>query len=63
MGKGKGKINNYCKPTYIGNILLEIRFNNLKLKKDNPFLLYSKEVLKILQKKFSFKTKIISQDF
>lgn len=63
MGKGKGKINNYCKPTYIGNILLEVRFNTLKLKKDNPFLMYSKEILKKIQKKFSFKTKIITQDF
>jgi len=63
MGKGKGKINNYCKPTYLGNILLEVRFNTLKLKKDNPFLMYSKEILKKIQKKFNFKTKIITQDF
>lgn len=62
MGKGKGKINDYCKPIYKGNIIAEVRLSK-KLKKKSPFYLYCKNLLKISSKKFNLKTKIISQDF
>jgi ribosomal protein L16/L10AE len=63
MGKGKGKINNYCKPVYKGNIIMEIRFNSKKIKKNSSFFLFCKSILLKVKKKFNFKSKIINQDF
>jgi len=63
MGKGKGKIENFCKPVFAGVILMEIRFNNKKIKKSSNFYNYCKEVLTLAKKRFSIRTKIISQDF
>lgn len=63
MGKGKGKINSFCKPIYKGNIIMEIRFNNKKIKKNSSFFLFCKNLLLKIKKKFNFKSKVINQDF
>ena len=62
MGKGKGKINNYCKPIAIGSILAEIRLTK-KLSKKKSYCLNCKKILIQAAKKFKLKTKIISYDF
>lgn len=63
MGKGKGKIENFCKPVFAGTILMEIRFNNKKTKKSSSFYNYCKETLNQAKKRFNLKINIINQDF
>lgn len=64
MGKGKGKIDKFCKPIFSGTILMEIRFNNKKIKKSSSFYNYCKETLLKAKRRFSnLKIKIINQDF
>ncbi len=62
MGKGKGKIEQYCKPVYPGNILAEVRLSK-KLTSKSPFYLDCKKWLFEASKRFSLKTKVIGQDF
>ena len=62
MGKGKGKIDNYCKPIAIGTILAEIRLSK-RLSKKISFFLECKKFLIEASKKFKLKTKIIKSDF
>lgn len=62
MGKGKGKINNYCKPIAIGSVLAEIRLTKRLAKKKSYCLNYIK-ILTQASKKFKLKTKIINFDF
>ena len=64
MGKGKGKIEKFCKPILKGTILMEIRFNNKKIKKNSNFYLFCKQILTLAKKRFSLiDLKIINQDF
>lgn len=64
MGKGKGKIEKFCKPILKGTILMEVRFNNKKIKKNSNFYLFCKQILTLAKKRFSLiDLKIISQDF
>jgi ribosomal protein L16/L10AE len=62
MGKGKGKIDHYCKPISIGTVLVEMRLPK-SLSKKSTYYSDCKEWLSIGAKRFSLKTKVIGQDF
>jgi len=62
MGKGKGKIDSYCKPIATGSVLAEIRLTK-KLAKKKSYCLNCAKILTQAAKKFKLKTKIINHDF
>ena len=62
MGKGKGKIDSYCKPVYPGSVIAEIRVSK-KLPKKSPFLVSCKKLLLESAKRFSIKTKVVTREF
>ncbi len=62
MGKGKGKIEKYCKPIFPGNVLAEMRLSK-RLTTKSPFYLDCKKWLAEASKRFNLKTKVVGQDF
>lgn len=62
MGKGKGKIEKYCKPIFPGSVLAEMRIPK-RVTTRSPFYLDCKKWLSEASKRFSLKTEVIGQDF
>jgi large subunit ribosomal protein L16 len=62
MGKGKGKIDHYCKPIAVGTILIDIRLP-YRLTHKSSYYKDCKNWLLRGSKLFSVKTKVVGQDF